>query len=681
MATYQKVLKKLNVQSALDFKNDIEVLSQYYVFASNCLPSDVITTPVDSVNSEIDTFNNLLFGNRIKPTNVQLLALRNNWVLNTVYDIYDPSEPELFNKKFFVLASDGTNYNVYKCLDNNNGSPSTIEPFGTDVEPYKSVVDGYVWKYLYTISDSTFRTFATKDFIPIDEAQNGQNISSLGGIEVITIDPNSRGVGYNNYTIGFFETSESIYFNNVANQYLLNSSASTSDSFYIGCLMKATDLTTGLSQYRKIIDYYIDGSNKVAVLESNFTLNLKAGDTYEIYPNVVVQDLYNTSDGLCLARAIISANSGNSVSSIEVITPGSNYKKVSAYVDAHAAVGVIEAASIFPVISPAEGHGSNLAEELFAYRVCLSTTFNGNTGVLLSDNGYQTVGILKNPLFADVSIRFDPNTLIGTFKLNENIYRYKSYTLNGNVQITSGNTMIISDNSEFGSSLRSSDRVIITNGQQNLLANVLFITDTNTIIIDKTPTFTYSNCTLKVIESTLFGKVNSYTYGDILSLTDVSPNSFDYTTFDLVGDISNTTASINAISSPYMYIGGRSADSFNQFNQLTKLVGTIESNIFINGETISQGNSQSIQSPSATLFAAKNVEGINNDILYVTNTKNTFEIESIINGQTSGGVFTYQYKYDGDLVKNTGDIVYLENLNYITRGSNQSETIKIILEF
>lgn len=681
MTTYQKVLKKLNVESAIAFKNDVQTDSTYYVFTANCVRPAAVTSPIDSFNSDIDTFRNILFGNKIKPSNIRLMAKRYDWTINTVYSIYDPADTDLSSKMFYVVASDGLNYNVYKCLNNNGGAPSTVAPFGTDAEPIYSVDDGYVWKYMYTIDNSTFRIFATDNFIPVDDAQNDMNISSLGGIEVIAVDPLNPGSGYNNYTVGVFETSASINYNNSPVQYLLDSTATAISGFYIGCLIKATSASTHLSEYRTIVDYIIDGSNRIAVLDSKFDIALKASDQYEIYPNVIVQDLNNTSSNTCIARAIISANTGNSVSTIEVINPGSNYRKVGAYVAIDPSVGLVKSASLNPIVSPVNGHGSNMFQELFANRVCLSSTFSGNTGILLTDNGFGTVGVMRDPMFANVNVMIDTSSLIGKFAVGESIYRYKSYTLNGNVSVQSGNTTIVSDDSSFGTSLRISDRVIVTNGQQNLFANVATIIDTNTVMLDQSPFFTDANTKVKVVQASPFGEVSNYDFFDVLNLTNVLPSHLDSTTTDLVGIESNSTATINAVATPYITIGDRSANMFEQFTQLTKLVGTINTDTpFINSETIYQGNTQSISAPTATLFAAKNEVGINGDILYVTNQTNDFTTD-IITGQTSGSTFTYQYKYDGELVKNSGDIVYLENLNYITRSDDQSETCKIILEF
>jgi len=675
MNTYKKVLKKLNTKFAETFKYDVENNSTYYIFAANPIPQNSLTFPSDSIMADTDTYSSMLFGNKLKGTDVSLTTKNYVWVSNTVYTMYNPADTELYSKSFYVTVSEGSNYNVYKCLDNNQGAASTDQPSGTDSTLVYSMTDGYVWKYLYTISDVMYRKFGSNDYIPVDTSQNGQVTKNLGGIEVIEIT--EPGFGYNNYTLGSFTSTASINYNNSSTQYALDINASILNSFYTGCLMKVTSANNSQSQYRTIIQYNITGPNRVVVIDSPFTLNLSAGDLYEIYPKVLIQDLNDTVSlsNTCIARAIISSNTGNSVSQIEVIRPGSGYRSISAYIAADGSVGVTSNCIINPIISPIYGHGSNLAEELFANKVCVSTTFSNN----ISYNGYGTIGILKDPAYANVTISLNPDTLIGAFNSGEMVYRYRPYNLNGNISIQSNTKIITSNDSNFGSSVRSNDQVIITNGYQNLFANISTIIDTNTVMLDQYPTFTDANCKITLVETVPFGIVTAYNYNTILNLTNVIPRNFGNTT-SLVGSDSNCTATINSVSSSYITVNGRPASNFTEFNQLTGFVGTIDSDIFVTNETLIQDDIQTISSPSAVLFAANNVSGINNDILYVTNPKNIFKLGTIT-GSTSGGLFTYQYKYDGELIRDSGDIVYLENINYITRSPTQSETIKIILEF
>jgi hypothetical protein len=54
---------------------------------------------------------------------------------------------------------------------------------------------------------------------------------------------------------------------------------------------------------------------------------------------------------------------------------------------------------------------------------------------------------------------------------------------------------------------------------------------------------------------------------------------------------------------------------------------------------------------------------------------------TIIGDNSTGVLDNLITKYKGDFVKDSGEVLYYENLNPITRKDNKSEIIKIILEF
>ena len=55
------------------------------------------------------------------------------------------------------------------------------------------------------------------------------------------------------------------------------------------------------------------------------------------------------------------------------------------------------------------------------------------------------------------------------------------------------------------------------------------------------------------------------------------------------------------------------------------------------------------------------------DPLYVLNSTGTIDLGSV--------------KYNPDLVKGSGQVIYSENLNPVSRSNTQSETIRVILSF
>ena len=138
---------------------------------------------------------------KIDVNNVSFVVERRDWTSGTVYDQYDSDYSTSYlssrnyssieNAAFYVLTTD---FNVYKCLFNNNGAQSTSKPSGTDPIP-QSYADGYIWKYLYTIPLSLRNKFLTSVYMPV-QTQVTNKFYSNGLVDSIIID--NAGSGYSN---------------------------------------------------------------------------------------------------------------------------------------------------------------------------------------------------------------------------------------------------------------------------------------------------------------------------------------------------------------------------------------------------------------------------------------------------------------------------------------------------
>jgi hypothetical protein len=101
---------------------------------------------------------------------------------------------KLEESQFYVMTDE---FNVYKCLDNNNGAFSVNKPIGTQVAPI-TLADGYIWKYMYNVPIALRTKFLTADQIPVITALS-QQFYSAGGIESVIIQ--NRGVNYTQATL------------------------------------------------------------------------------------------------------------------------------------------------------------------------------------------------------------------------------------------------------------------------------------------------------------------------------------------------------------------------------------------------------------------------------------------------------------------------------------------------
>ena len=173
------------------------------------------TTPGDSVLNEFKNYDDLLAAKKITGSDVSFVIPRRNWTTGTTYDIYRHDYEEfvtggtstrvtanstattLFDSTFYVLSSDR---NVYKCLDNDGNTASTVEPTGTGTTVI-TTGDGYKWKYMYTLSASQQSNFLSTDFMAITEngsaSGDQSNVISAavdGSIDIVKIKtPGSGG--------------------------------------------------------------------------------------------------------------------------------------------------------------------------------------------------------------------------------------------------------------------------------------------------------------------------------------------------------------------------------------------------------------------------------------------------------------------------------------------------------
>ena len=89
----------------------------------------------------------------------------------------------------YALTDD---FNVYKCLDNNNNAISTYKPVGTVVDPV-IMPDGYMWKYLYSIPIALRNKFLTDVYMPVVNSIRSQFYS---GGELLNVKIDNAGQNY-----------------------------------------------------------------------------------------------------------------------------------------------------------------------------------------------------------------------------------------------------------------------------------------------------------------------------------------------------------------------------------------------------------------------------------------------------------------------------------------------------
>ena len=204
------VTDQFRILNANNFIESVESDSNsYYVFIGLPNPSLVgygrsenwnITTPdpIDNFSSNAHSGDTMMFGRKISSANIRRIIRRIDWTAGTKYEIYRDDystlnqspimkASRLYDANYYVMNSD---YKVYICIDNGSiegnetGNISQDEPNFTDLEPSRAgnSGDGYIWKYLYTVSPSDIIKFDSTEYITVPNSWDKTTDSQIRSI-------------------------------------------------------------------------------------------------------------------------------------------------------------------------------------------------------------------------------------------------------------------------------------------------------------------------------------------------------------------------------------------------------------------------------------------------------------------------------------------------------------------
>jgi hypothetical protein len=654
--------------------------NRYYFFVgySNRVGSTPPVPNDDTYDTLSDAYRNMLFGKKIANTDVSLCIPRYDYTANSVYAQYDDRDPLLFTKAFFV----NNGGNIFKCLFNNSNNASTVPPDVAQIDINDEIFitsDGYVWKYMYSIDSGSNTKFTTSQYLPVVPNSSVIAVSVPGSIDVVSVD--SGGSGYSNYIAsGTFK----VFSDYVGGTIPLNLTGSptyygitggvATPNFYVGCYIHITGSTASspsVGQYRKIIASSTTGSTVYVQLQSAFNPVPDNTCSFEIYPSVdIVGD--STETITAVAIAVINASSSNTISRVKMLERGKDYKYATATVNAPIIVSQqpgFSAASVRPILPPRGGHGANPYEELGAKYVGVSVTLaNSEANSIIANNTYSQYGILKDPLFANVSLNV--NNKIGTFAPAENIYKFKPYALSGTITTQTGNSVIVGFGTSFNKSYAAGDYIYITNSSNTIyqFAKVSSVTNSVYLTLNTGATFTDSLGIYGESDVVSTGVVVSQALNNIV----VTNTYGTFATSDqVIGLTTGAVATVNSVSRSNQTKG------FQTFVQMFSYDGTLTSGTFIADEQVVPSDNQYANATFHSLVDYGTYKRI-----YLTDQTGAITAGGgYLLGQTSGAKFTMSNKYYPELVYGSGQVLYIENIDPITRKSDQSENFKLILEF
>jgi hypothetical protein len=209
------ITDNLKIKNCSNFVSEIagsvnnENDSNYYIFIGLSNPDKYFSDWNSNPQSPIDNTtylnfyrDNILGVKKIKESDVVRVVPKIEWKRGTTYDLYRHDYSvnnttkitgfsSLYDSNFYVV----NDFKVYLCLNNgasesNNmkGLPSTIAPVQTDTADLTDKGDGYVWKYLYTISPGDFLKYDSTNFISVPNNWETSSDASIVSVRESAVD-------------------------------------------------------------------------------------------------------------------------------------------------------------------------------------------------------------------------------------------------------------------------------------------------------------------------------------------------------------------------------------------------------------------------------------------------------------------------------------------------------------
>jgi hypothetical protein len=208
MAIITDDFKRRFVQKIID--DIVDGNEHYYIGIGRSQQWDSSDTPTTAMNTLREQRNLRLSLQSVKKAeDVSFVVPRYNWISGSIYSPYDNNQVGYPTNPYYVLTDTNS---VYLCLQQGRDATgaavaSTVKPTGVSTTAFRTA-DGYVWKFIYTISASLANSYLSANYIPvrfvdsagpadpaIDQEQYGvQNAAIAGQISSITVT--AGGTGY-----------------------------------------------------------------------------------------------------------------------------------------------------------------------------------------------------------------------------------------------------------------------------------------------------------------------------------------------------------------------------------------------------------------------------------------------------------------------------------------------------
>lgn len=393
--TQQLIRTEFHTAVATQIAKDIQLSrANYYYFLGRVTTwggTDVSpeSEVIESFDEDDTIRNNIIYLRKISPNDVSLVMRRHDWVSGEIYSRWD-SSIEMKDLPFYVINSANK---VYKCLDNNNGAASTIEPTTVTYNQIETA-DGYIWKYMFSIPAFKNFKFSNSSYVPVQTAVSDSfyNSGSIGEITIV-----NGGEDYTTATISVAGDGTGAAFTAIlSGGQIVDINTVSAGSGYSYAEITITGDGTGAILTASI------GLNDIVSDQSIVEQTTTPGAIYAInvteagsgYGTATVPTITINGDGTgATATAYMS---GGSIDYILMDNYGSGYSYANITIDAPVDIGGVQATAAI-IKGPYNGHGYDAVEELFGSTLAISSVLNANTLLTEINQDYRQYGIVRNP--------------------------------------------------------------------------------------------------------------------------------------------------------------------------------------------------------------------------------------------------------------------------------------------
>ena len=465
-----------------------------------------VPNPATAANPSSDTTANtsythwkdMIAAKKVATSDVSHVITRHNWTSGRHYSMYDHTETmtNLLAERTGQTISTGTgtlypmyvmnsNFNVYKCLHNNKTEagvpqPSTVEPTATTTTAGAPAAlgDGYVWKYMYSISAADSLKFVTSGYIPVKQIRDANALGNTGtagglgssgtkndGSDQATIEFNAVDGALDVFVISndggsyHFENNISIA-SGTGTSLVLSSPTLTADDRYNNSSVYFT--YSGSSYVRKVTDSaWNSGTSQMTLtLDSTLGVTLSGSLTANVAPFArIIGDGHGQ-------EIVLTANSSaaNSVGGVTVVNSGNSFTTATLDV-LQQGTGAGTGAVITPIIPPKGGHGYDPVSELGGYFIMVNSKLTQDeSGTFTTSNDFRKIGLLADPNTDGAFTKYTGSTATQakTFTYSGNTVAFSGdITLTQSTDGANGASAYIVDVNASASTLRVID---VTNG-------------------------------------------------------------------------------------------------------------------------------------------------------------------------------------------------------------------------